>query len=1452
MAVYFDKKLNAPSEGFNTKIAWHTVSQLLAVAVKGRDEVSGEVNIYSNEGELMEDITIQKQSSVSYIEWHPHRDVLAVGWDNGEIIIWLKQDNSQIILNQSHKTCVSVISWNGHGNSLVSGDENGHFVIWKADMKGCVQKIPVQQYDISPMQSITNCVFKSTKGLSDNLSDLARAAVSGDENALDRFNWGSSSDKKGESIVASIEAQAYSCYFGGSEGAVWYFDGKNNFSPSFSVEGPILFLSFFPKKGIIVAITKNLMLSQFGVSADGVANEISQVKLTKGNSPHCDVIWTIDGILATTSGENLVRMWDLNTEKNYKLRLEGHAFTSSEHVSCIAYDLKKGILAAGTNNGRVVTWKRTAPISSQDDNENCWEMQTPTSLETGDLLQIGWDASGTLIATRTGIAAYILSEQIMSHHFGDDVAAIQVSPSQLSIYCYGTQMLQELKTDIHIKGIFACKDKVAVWNGSQLVIYEVSRDKQFARAAGSFSTNSFIIALHADSVYIGEGNNIQVRNFQGIVKQLLTFAETEGDPVVIDICGNYLCAASSAGYIKVFDLSRREARQHCNPKFVAESIPKFSQITSIRCNCSGSKVSFITRQTNGDPSPVLYVWETEVDSIQGFDFCKWESTDHRSKNRKNNANKEPEIQRCIPVNHYWDSKEVKLLACELIPSYINHDHNASLYRKSKNDQASDNNKTSNKTTKIATLFSTPENGVVLQESSNVETSFQSLLGIGSPYYFFLKKLSEIDDVHPSRKSDSEDNAKTFPYVGRVVMRDFIGLEDSDETTMKAMMNFSFNLTTGNMDEAFKAIKAIKSETVWENLARMCIKTRRLDVASVCLGNMGHARGSRALREAKKEPEIECQLATLAIQLGQLDEAEKLYKECNRFDLLNNFYQASGQWKKAIDVAERFDRIHLRTTHYNFAKQLEAMGQISTAISEYEKAGTQLFDVPRLLLDDLERLRNYVLKSQDPQLKKWWAQYMEGKGELEEAIRFYESAHDSLSLVRIYCYSGDIDKAAEIANTTGDLAASYHLARQHENEENEMEGDLMNLALLSSSRDMVDVATFYESKQDTLDKAIVLYYKGGEVAKALDLCFQAKQFSTLETIAESLDENTDPAILNQCSTYLIEHGRNEKAIDLLVLAKKYYEALELCMEHNIIITEEVADKMTISKESADNEYRNQLLEKIAECAMQQGSYHLATKKFTQASNKIKAMKSLLKSGDTEKIIFFAGVSRQREIYIMAANYLQSLDWRKDSDVMKNIITFYTKGRALDLLSGFYVACAQVEIDEYQNYQKAFGALTEAYKCLSKAKVKNPQQQEDKLVSLKQRATLIKKFIQAKKQMENEPNDAVNACQALIDEPDIDSAVRIGDIYGTIISHYVQQENYSKAHESLEELRKKIPSMNILYYVNMKTIESIHKALDIPLPRNLNVQSQKTTGVYAGSADEDDGEEVDEEVIEEEED
>ena len=70
-----------------------------------------------------------------------------------------------------------------------------------------------------------------------------------------------------------------------------------------------------------------------------------------------------------------------------------------------------------------------------------------------------------------------------------------------------------------------------------------------------------------------------------------------------------------------------------------------------------------------------------------------------------------------------------------------------------------------------------------------------------------------------------------------------------------------------------------------------------------------------------------------------------------------------------------------------------------------------------------------------------------------------------------------------------------------------------------------------------------------------------------------------------------------------------------------------------------------------------------------------MKALLKSGDTERIIFFANVSgpRQKEIYVVAANYLQTLDWRNDQNIMKAIISFYTKVTRKRNLFEIYLNC-----------------------------------------------------------------------------------------------------------------------------------------------------------------------------------
>jgi len=225
------------------------------------------------------------------------------------------------------------------------------------------------------------------------------------------------------------------------------------------------------------------------------------------------------------------------------------------------------------------------------------------------------------------------------------------------------------------------------------------------------------------------------------------------------------------------------------------------------------------------------------------------------------------------------------------------------------------------------------------------------------------------------------------------MKDFAGLEQVDEATKKAILNFSFFLTVGNMDEAYNSVRNIQNNTVWQNMAQMCVKTKRLDVAQVCLGNMRFARGAKAAREAENEKELEAKLAMVAIQLNMIEDAKALYKECGRYDLLCKLLQACGEWDEAIEMATKYQRINLKNCHYHLAKHLESIGNIEEAIHHYIESGTHRSEVPRMLcgLGMLERLMIFIQTLKEPELYKWWAQYLESTGQFHEALSNYKLA-----------------------------------------------------------------------------------------------------------------------------------------------------------------------------------------------------------------------------------------------------------------------------------------------------------------------------------------------------------------------------------------------------------------------------------------------------------------------------
>ena len=62
------------------------------------------------------------------------------------------------------------------------------------------------------------------------------------------------------------------------------------------------------------------------------------------------------------------------------------------------------------------------------------------------------------------------------------------------------------------------------------------------------------------------------------------------------------------------------------------------------------------------------------------------------------------------------------------------------------------------------------------------------------------------------------------------------------------------------------------------------------------------------------------------------------------------------------------------------------------------------------------------------------------------------------------------------------------------------------------------------------------------------------------------------------------------------------------------------------------------------------------------------------------------------------HLQNLDWKADPEIVKNIVNFYSKAKALEMLAAFFDSCAQVEIDDCRDYEKAPYLPTHLLTCL----------------------------------------------------------------------------------------------------------------------------------------------------------
>jgi len=311
---------------------------------------------------------------------------------------------------------------------------------------------------------------------------------------------------------------------------------------------------------------------------------------------------------------------------------------------------------------------------------------------------------------------------------------------------------------------------------------------------------------------------------------------------------------------------------------------------------------------------------------------------------------------------------------------------------------------------------------------------------------------------------------------------------------------------------------------------------------------------------------------------------------------------------------------------------------------------------------------------------------------------------------------------------------------------------------------------------------------------------------------------------------MQHRQFERAIDLYILAKRFHQAIEMCATNNITITDEMAEKLTPpvpsgpvessgrdeSKEGARLEdlkaERKEVLVALGKALKNQKSFVLASKKYTLAGDRVRAIKCLVRSGDTRAVIQFATITRSNEIYKLAANYLQQMNWRESVDIMKAIITFYTKAKAYEQLGGFYDSCAQVEIDEYRDYEKAIGALKEALKYLQKAESRHGEEMAESMV---RRIGIIEKFVQARKLLDRNPANMVEICEDLLRTRDLDEAIRSGDCYALLIEYYYSENNFEQAYQYLKQMEQR--NIEVEPYVEKRILSEIYSRMGISMEK-----------------------------------
>lgn len=448
--------------------------------------------------------------------------------------VWYENRRDFALVKSPHQSPIILLEFSEQGGRFVTADSMGILIGWRCDSNS--QMLTMFTHDLK--EHLLHITFRKTVAspVSAELSNLARAAVGGDESALDTLtNW---RPKTAARNLAHSGVKDNHCFFAGTQsGILYYINQSGTCTEVFkSDNSPITQILWHEKREAIVALMEDMSLVHFSVSADGTLSDLDRVKLSGRIPGHTGQIsWAATDVLAIIIGDFTVRVWNILTSETQLLEtsLPEGQLNVNQLFSCIAYCKESNTLCAGTNQGNLFTWKR---IKSHSLDEN-WQLSNITKVR-GAIKHCLWgvcDTNKSCILVNCISNCFILKEQELLSLHNRSLSAVAKTATQLNMEDE-TGVKGILTTDYPITDVCVNETDLVCTNGRTVYTYKietvVTEEQQEAylkvTLTGSFGMESRQIFIFDKNVAILNNNEAKIVSLSGVLLQELLFNDTEG------------------------------------------------------------------------------------------------------------------------------------------------------------------------------------------------------------------------------------------------------------------------------------------------------------------------------------------------------------------------------------------------------------------------------------------------------------------------------------------------------------------------------------------------------------------------------------------------------------------------------------------------------------------------------------------------------------------------------------------------------------------------------------------------------------------------------------------------------------------------------------------------------------------------------------------------------------